>query len=175
MEARGQTSKEYFKILNLLHTALLGTQLLFAVVAFYLHINGPLNNDSTEFSNIFQFVLPVVIVGAVLGSAMLFKAQLKSIKAKPELKDKLNDYRSALLIKYAMLEAPSMFAIVCYLLTANFIFMGFAGLIIVVFLLNRPLPENTANDLELNQTDKMRLLDPTAVVAEVKQRVDSGD
>lgn len=175
MESRGQTSKEYFKLLSLLHTSLLGAQLLFAVVAFYLNMNGQFSNDAGEFNDIFQFIVPVVIVGAVLGSTMLFKAQLKSIKAKPELKDKLNGYRSASLIKYAMLEAPSMFAIVCYLLTANFIFMGFAGLIIVVFLLNRPLPENTANDLELNQAEKMKVLDPNSTVAEITQRDNSDD
>ena len=109
------------------------------------------------------------------GSSILFKVQLKSIKAKPELKDKLNDYRGASLIKYAMLETPSMLAIVCYLLTANFIFLGYAGLIVILFLLNRPSPENTVNDLELNQADKTKVLDPNSMVAEVKQRNDSGD
>jgi hypothetical protein len=170
MEQKVQTSKEYFKILSILHSALLGGQLLFAMVVFYLNMNGQFSNDdSGEIGSIFQFLVPAIIVAGVFGSSVLFKVQLKSIKAKPELKDKLNDYRGASLIKYAMLEAPSMFAIVCYLLTVNIIFLGYAGLIIVLFLLNRPSPESAVNDLELNQSDKMKILDPNAIVGEVKQ------
>lgn len=176
MQPNPQTSKEYFKVLSVLHAALLGTQLLFALVAVYLSMDGQFGGDDLgEFNSIFRFVVPVVIVGAVFGSSVLFKMQMKSIRVKPELKDKLNDYRTASLIRYAMLEAPSMFALVSYLLTANFIFLGYAGLIIVVFVLSRPSPESTANDLELNQGDKAKIMDPNSVVAEITQRDDSDD
>ena len=58
-----------------------------------------------------------------------------------------------------------MFAIVCYLLTANYLFLGLAGLIIVIFLINWPTRDKVAKDLELNQTDRARMEDPEAVVA----------
>lgn len=164
-----QTSKEYFNVLTILHTAFLVTQLMFAGVAFYLNTSGQITSDQ-NLTAVFQFVVPVVIVGAILASSVVFKAQLKSIKLKTELKEKMNDYRTSVIIKFALLEAPSMVALVCYLLTANFLFLGSAFLVIIFFLMNRPSPESAANDLELSPADRLKILDPNAVVAEIKSR-----
>jgi hypothetical protein len=162
-----QTSKEYFRVLSILHASLMSAQLFFAAIVFYLHSSGSIAS-STGSMNILFYVVPLVILGGLIGSSVLFKSKLKSLHQIIELKDKLTGYRVALLLKYAMLEGPSLFSIVVYFLTANFIFLCFTGLIIVVFLVNRPSPENAATDLELSPSDRTKLLDPNAIVAEVK-------
>ena len=164
METKKQTSKEYFKLLSILHTSLLSAQLLFAFVSFYLNMNKVIDDSIQSLNAIFQFIVPVFIIGAIMGSSILFKTQMKTAKTKVTLAEKLNDYRSAFLVRCAMLEAPAMFAIVCYFLTANLLFLGFASLIIIYFVMTRPSPENTINDLELDQENRIRVSDPNSVV-----------
>jgi len=119
MPTKPQTSKEYFTILTILHSALLIVQALFAAVAFYMISGGQLPS-SVELNNILKIIAPVLVFAGLLGSSLLSKVQLKSIKQKPALKDKLKDYRSVLLLKWALLETPSMFSVVCFLLTGNY-------------------------------------------------------
>lgn len=165
MQIKEQTSKEYFNGLTIIHAALLIGQVLFACVAYYLNSNEPFSNNSRGLNDVFQIVAPIFVVGGIMGSTFLTIAQLKSIKERTTLPEKLGSYRAVHIVKLALLEGPSLFAIVCYLLTANYLFLGLAGLIIVIFLINWPTRDKVAKDLELNQTDRARMEDPEAVVA----------
>ena len=86
------------------------------------------------------------------------------------LSEKLIDYRSALIVRYALLEGPSFFAIVVYMFTGELMFLGMAVLIILIFLFISPSVEKAGNDLELGQKEKQMLADPNSVVDEIKTK-----
>jgi len=79
---------------------------------------------------------------------------LNALKDEPGLSKKLADYRSALIVRWALVEGPSFFAIVSYLLTGNYLLLGFAIILIAIFILIMPSSSKLDSDLELSWQDK---------------------
>ncbi len=163
----GQTSKEYFTLLTILHAGFLGAQLIFAAVVYYVNSTSRITSveEADNLNKLFQFIIPAFILASYIGGSIMVKTQLKTLKAKPALADKLQGYRALVLMRLALLEVPSLFSIVCFVLTSNYLYLGLAALIMIVFLLNRPTLYRTVNDLELTPMDRTLLENPDAVVA----------
>lgn len=165
MQPQGQTSKAYFTLLTILHGALLGTQLIFAIAVYYVNTTSPLaGDDAANLNEVFQFIVPGLMLASYIGGSILVKTQLNTLKAKTTLSEKLLGYRALLLMRFALLEIPSLFSIVCFVLTSNYLYLGLAGLIMLVFMLNRPTRYRAVNDLELTPPDRALLENPDAVV-----------
>ena len=84
---------------------------------------------------------------------------LRPLKGR-DLGQKLIDYRSATITRFALVEAPSLFAIVTYFLTSDILFLFYTGLSLVLFFYNRPTPEKTAEDLNLDPTERVKINNP---------------
>ncbi|MEM7513351.1 MAG: hypothetical protein AAF388_20655 [Bacteroidota bacterium] len=162
MNTHGQTSKEYLSYLQLLHAALIIGQVLFAGVAIFVTSKeGPLSGDLND---IFKLVAPILVLGGIAGSIFLPKTLLASAKESSDLKGKLQTYRTASLIKFVILEAPSLVSLVAFLMTGNYFYLGLAAIIIAVFFMNRPTTSTIINDLELNQDEARQVENEAAVV-----------
>lgn len=168
MQTKKQTSKEYFTSLTVIHAALMTGPILFGLVAFYLNASGQFTGDADNLE-VFQIIVPIIVVGGFIGSSLVSNSRLNVIRQKADLRDKLGDYRATLVVKYALLEGPALFALVCYILTASYLFLGLAGLMILALFIQRPTKFKTANDLRLDRKDRELIENPEAVVAEVKQ------
>lgn len=168
METRQQTSKEYFKTLQIIYFALIAGQVIFGLVTLYLHQIIGLDTGLQNLRSIFLYIVPIFIIGGYLGSRILFKSNLKTVISKSSLVEKMSDYRAALVLRYALLEGPSFFAMVVYLLTDDVLFLVMAGLIIVLFFTMKPTKEHAVTDLELNPAEEQSILDPDKVIAEIK-------
>jgi hypothetical protein len=81
------------------------------------------------------------------------KSLLKKIDKKASLDAKLNKYRSALLVKFALHEGPVIFALVAYLISKNNLYIGIAVFAILFFVFIRPTREGIIQDLELNSEE----------------------
>jgi len=68
-------------------------------------------------------------------------------------------------IRYAFLQAPTFFSLVVYVLTGGVLFLGLAGVIVVIFLTIKPTIERAAKDLDLNLNDKQAINDPNRIIA----------
>jgi hypothetical protein len=165
MTPKPQTSKEYFNSLTILHAAMAIGQLLFGLVIYFQFSNAELTDEMNSMNDIFRIMVPAFIIGGLFTSELLFKTLLKKINQKTDLKERLIGYRSALIIKYALLEGPSLFAIIAFLVTSNLVFLGLSGFIILMFLTNRPTRFRAINDLLLNPSDKALIEDPEAIIA----------
>jgi len=159
-----QTSKQYFKNLQILHGALLFGQLSFLGLAYFIH--SMVGGDENLFGFVFtaQLIVGILALSSLLITTQVTKSQLQSIKQKTTLKEKLEGYRSALLLKYALLEGPSLFASVCLLLSGHIFFLAMAVLIIVVFFIQKPTKAKTIADLELSHKDQELLQNEEAIV-----------
>jgi len=167
MNSLPQTSKEYFKAMQIVYYALIAGQVLFALLSFYLIRTGSFDGEQSELRNIFIYIVPVFVVGGLFGSNIMFKKALAEAKRKPRLVDKMAYYRSALIIRYALLEGPSFFGIVVYLITGDYLFLGMSGLIIAVFFTLKPGPDRAVNDLELSSDETHTITDPEGMIAEL--------
>lgn len=151
------TPEGFLRSLSVIHLALLAGQVIFGIVAYaqskkiYFGIH---NMDS-----VFMYIVPLVAIGGFMGGYLMFKKQLTVIRSKSSLGEKVIAYQTALIVRYALLEGPSLLAIVIYMQDGNLFFLGIAGLMILYFLSLRPTMEKVENDLDLNFNERIEFLD----------------
>ncbi len=167
MQTKPITSKEYFKGLKVVHFALMAGLVFFILVTVLLLQAGEFDMGDGEFTTLLGYVVLLFGAGAIIASQVVFKARLKKIKMITGLPEKLTEYRSALIVRYALLEAPAFFGIVAALLTGELLFLGLAAIIILLFLFISPSATKAGNDLEIDQKEKQTLADPNAVVGSI--------
>ncbi len=164
-----QTSKQYMLNLATVHGALIVGQVIFAGCAFYLNFEGgPLNDPNDDLVNTFQMLVPVAIVSGILVGRLLASKRINKAKKEAELKEKLDVYKSALIMKWALLEFPGLFALIAYLLFGHLLFMTLFAIPIVIFVLERPTKEKVIEDLELESKEREQFKSNDAIVAETR-------
>jgi len=160
-----QNFQKYISSLKLIHIALLLGQLCFAAIAFYLNTNGGISDSNSSKIVQFSLILFFSLQGIVAGH-LLFKNRLKKIRGEQSLTTKLTAYRTLVIIRFALAEAPSVFSIMAYLLTQEKIFLGLFGLIVAYFFYLKPSKEKFFTDLELSGSDKLKLENPNINIFE---------
>ena len=165
-----QTSREYFRFLQIIFYALLSGQLLLGIVFVinqYRNIIEPVNNMTDD---IFIYAVPILAVACLTAAFFFFSLRINAIKKEPNLIKKMTDYRSLQIIRYSLLEAPSLFSIVVFYITANRLYLGLAGLIIIIFFYFKPSRDRAITELELNASETYKINDPNAVIAEISSK-----
>ena len=160
------TSKEFFNALNITFLSLIFGQIFFAVIAIFLNINGSMSFDLQDTKFTFLLIAIISAFAAIYGGNYFFRLKLQNAKQAPSLYNKLVEYRAACIAKWAILETPSFFAIIGYFLTADMTFLIITIAIISFFLMNRPGPEKTCVELELDDQHKFLVLDPDSIISE---------
>ncbi|RYD74008.1 MAG: hypothetical protein EOP53_19100, partial [Sphingobacteriales bacterium] len=134
------------KALSILHFSLLIGQIVFAAIAYYLHSSGTMAvielGEDEKYVLLGVAALGLLLVGLALS---VYKKKIATIKdtAQP-VKEKMMAYRAASLIRWAMLEAPVLVAIIAFLLTGNYNFLIIAGAILLLFLSTKPSASKVA-------------------------------
>jgi hypothetical protein len=170
METRPQTTREYFRTLRIIFYALIAGQITFGLVIFFYHRMMQADAGLQELRNIFFFIVPVFFIGGYFGGKFIFNLRMKTARSRANLTEKMDDYRSSLIVRYALLEGSSLFSIVAFLMTGEIIFLVIAAFIITLFFTMIPTPARAITDLELDLNDESRLNDPDAVISEIHTR-----
>lgn len=158
------TSKDFFKSVQIIHLALITGVIILGIFAYSFHYIGIEMEGGKDLNFDLIYVVPVFAIAGIIASNLVFKQKLKECIARPNLKEKLNCYRSALIIKFALIEGSSFFALVAFLLTGDLLYLGFAAILVVVFITYIPSKEKSIVDLELNQTEKQIIYDADAII-----------
>ena len=165
MAIQKQTSKQYFRSITILYLGLLIGQLAFSAITLYLNL-GLLFQPDDSLRDVFIYIVPIIVVNGFVTGQLIYRNRLKKIKNYNSLASKMGEYRGAMIIRLAMLEGASLFAIIVYLLTADLIFIAMSGLIIAYFIILRPTIDKISMDLELNSTERMKIENPSEIIAE---------
>src|SRR5690349_16365969 len=115
------TPDSMLKTLAFTHVALLAFQMLFAIVAFAQTTRiyfGVMNMDDE-----FVFIVPVLALGGFFGGYLIFKKQKYILREKENFQEKLSGYQSVLITRFALIQGPSLFSIVAYILSGNVFFL----------------------------------------------------
>lgn len=150
------TTGAYIKTLKLIHLALQAGQVFFIVVAFFLRNTGAFPAPFEDW-NIFLIAVLLITASAIGAGLFIFKQRMDAIAGSKALADKLTDYRAAAIVKYALAEGPSFFAVVAYLLTGNMIILGIAVAIIAYFATMWPTVGKMSSEMNLTPDEKMKL------------------
>ena len=154
MQNETLTSGKYIRVLTFIHAAMLGGQVFFALIAYFLVSSGYINTGNDSLREIFKLIVPIFTLVSVMLSHFLFRNQISNANTKAGLYDKLMNYRTAVIVKLAFLEGPAIFSIVGYLLTTNGYFLIPGGLVILIFLVNKPSRNSLVYDLNLKGNEK---------------------
>jgi RsiW-degrading membrane proteinase PrsW (M82 family) len=138
--------KEIIKSSLIIFYALLAGQIIFLLISLYLVTTGIIKTNS-ELSLILTIIIliflsPLLIIGPIIYRKLISK-QTDNLKT---LEQKLLLYRQGMIIKLAMVEGATIFSIVCFLITGNFLFVIIAILLISLFFLHKPTLEKFASD-----------------------------
>jgi hypothetical protein len=164
-QGRLQTSGQYLRNIKMVHSSLLIGMIIFSVIVVVLMMTASLfEEDAASLHNIMRFVVPVVSVGAFIGSGILFKQKIDSVKQASGMSFgyRMDQYRSASIIRWAILEGAVMLALIAQLLTKNYYYSIFIFLLLVFFFLYAPSAEKIKSQLGLNSEEQAMLDDEYA-------------
>lgn len=161
---QNQTLKQYFTGLTIIHGALVMGQVIFAGVAYYIHSQQSQSQVASTGDEITLYLTVAMAIAGVAGGHVISTSKIKALKDFKSLGEKLSGYRTGLILRYALLEGPSLFALVNYLKSGNITFLTISAMLVAITILFRPSKERAIIDLEPNPTEKKALEDPDAVL-----------
>jgi MFS family permease len=164
MNIKEQNFIQYQRTNSILFVAMLMGQIFFTAITLYLNqtLGGIAEDDNLR--DIFLIIVPVFFLGQMVASKIVISKKLKLARSKETLKEKLFEYRSITIIRLAMLEGVAFFSIICFLLTVDYIFLVFIGLIMILFVINKPTKEKLVEELQLKKDEQSQLEDTTVIV-----------
>ncbi len=144
-------AKSILKTLSLIHAACCSGLLLCAGVVFFL--NGSFSS-SIDSDDVFVYVVPIVAMAGYFGSAFLYKELINKLTKDQSLVQRLRQYQTANIIKYALIEGPAFLAIVAYFQSGNALFMMIAACLIAYLIFQRPTLEKLQQEIPLSLEDE---------------------
>lgn len=163
MESIKMTSGEYFKSLKVVHLALVVGVVFFALTSILLQFAG-FGTLGPDVDKILVLVVPIIALIGSYTSNFIFRKKLSEIKKKSSLKEKMEEYRSAFIIRLALIEAPSFLTVVAYLLTGNYLFLGIVVALLIVFFIYSPNQSKFIAELELTKSESDMINNPETVI-----------
>jgi len=164
MEINQHSSKEYFKLISIIHLYLVLGIVLFGLVVSLFIIDFRQVDTQSKLAKLFVYLVPgLVIVGIVAGN-MIFRTKLNALKENKDLKSKIMGYRESLILCYMVFEAPAMFALVAVFMTNDINFIVYAVLMVIILAIKRPTTKSAIADLQLSQQEVAFLEDPDSII-----------
>lgn len=137
--------------LTLLHMALTAGPL---IVGLIFYSSTPIQEYKDIQGDIAIYIFPLIGLMGFLSSMYMFKALTKNVENKPSLQEKLANFQSASLIRYALLEGPALLNLVWFSTTGNLLFLTVAGVLILLLFLQRPTKLKIDRELQLKGEHK---------------------
>jgi len=144
------------KTMKVIHGTLLAGQVLFAGVAYATGIKAIYFN-ARDTRDVFFFVAPLLAFGGIVAGFFLFKQLITRLTEKADLRSKLTGYQTTFITRAALLEGPSLFNIVAFMLSGNLFYLFISIVLMLILLRSRPTASLIANDLQLGYDDKAEL------------------
>ncbi|MBC8112662.1 MAG: hypothetical protein H7Y04_16560 [Verrucomicrobia bacterium] len=152
-----QNPAQKFKMLNIIYLALMGNMVVVGIMFYFLKQNPVKPDqslDATSLQPVFQMLVPVSFLIAVVASRFLFTNLIKMAKKKSILTEKIQAYFSATIIKVALVEMAGILGAVAFFLTGNLFFMAGLAFSVVFLYLERPTLTKITEHLALNVEEK---------------------
>lgn len=165
MEQQPVASEQYFKSLSITYYILITGQILLLISAFASQCFIETIVTSYKVQGIITISMSFLAVLGFFISKFSFKKDLQKISEELDLMQKMRNYKSTLVKKYAMLEVISLCASVATFLTGESIFLTFSLIIVLLFFIDKPSAIRAAKDLALSPQDSLRIQKPDETIA----------
>lgn len=157
MQTLPATSKEALRAIKILFYILfIGVVLSTATVFILIKIKGPFLPDKTL--NRGFLVVTLILAAACLSvSNILYKKRLNASGPSMLLLQKLEIYRTALVLFMGLCEAAAILTIITFYMTGEYLFLLIIAAILVSMLMRRPENFKIFNELQLDSKEQMEL------------------
>lgn len=155
----------------MLFVAMVSSQLMFSVTILLLKLSGDIPAPE-ELDTMWIYLLIASASIGLISSNFVVNGLIMRARSKATLAEKLRAYQTASLIRYALLEVPSMIGIVGFYLTGMYWFFTFTAVALAFFLLVIPSRAKVCEVLQLSHDEITLLNDPKAVVMEYESTSD---
>ncbi len=168
MEKRQITSQTYLRELNILYWALVTGSLILIVLAYMLV--SPIDPSfAGDLYHVILIFFPILAFASLILSLFLFRNKMKQLIPEKNLGKKLREYRSALLIRWTIIEGACYFSIIGFGLLRVNLLLALVAFLLAYFIFLKPAPLRIVTDLELNDKDRKKLEDPEQVLYEADE------
>jgi hypothetical protein len=164
MEQNQQTTKEYFRTFKIIHLGLVMGIVLFGLVVTYFIADFQHPDNESDLAKILVYLVPGLVVGGIVASNVISKIKLNALSENIDLRVKLKGYGEPLIIRYALLEFPALFALVAIFITNNKNYLVYAVLLVVLIIIKRPTIKMAIADLELEQDEIAVVENPDSII-----------
>jgi hypothetical protein len=147
-----QQKPNFFRMLQVMHKAFLLSMALLVAMTIFIRANGFTSSSAADFDRTLQVVALILAAGLPALGFALFNKRLAALQPGTNLKARIDTFRSISITRWALIEMPALFAVVCFLLTGNYAYVGLAVALILVFAATNPSKTKVIFQLQL--TDK---------------------
>lgn len=149
--------KAILQTLRIIHFAMLFMPLAFGLIVVFLYLSDSLPSGGDQ--EIFLIIPPIILVGAVPLSWIIFNQILKSALVEPtSFQKKISAYQTAHLIRLSLFEVAGLMAVVVCFITGNLYNLVVLGVVIIVFFMLKPSVYQMESKLQLTPEEKENLL-----------------
>jgi len=141
-----------YKTLLIIYFSLFAGQVVFVVIAAFI-VKQKMFVARPALENLLLPIVSVLALICIIIGNKLFRKRVQKLANIHVIAERFSDYRSISLTRWAILEGPCLFAIICFLLTANNLFLILAAVILFVFWTTAPVKNKVAADLGITPAD----------------------
>lgn len=147
-----------FKYLKILHTVLLLGMIFFAIISVVIASSKYAVAVDKTFESVAQAVAAGLSLISLLAGFSIFKKRLTGVHHSTEAAEKkMEMYRGACILWWALIEGPGLLALVFFILTGNYAFLALAGFQIALLALFMPRKSSVVILLNLTSEEVQRL------------------
>ena len=151
-------AKDALRSISIFFYAMIGGLLMFAIIVFAL--NYLLGHGLLDQSMVRIFFIAVLAIAAmsIFMAPRLYKKRITdTLSPGLTLMDKLDIYRSALILYLALCEGAGLFAVIVYFLTGYKLLLIVIAVVLLAMLQKRPEKSKIFNDLQLSSQEQLEL------------------
>lgn len=143
-----------FKGNYIIYYALVAGQVLIALVLSYLMMGNEISFSWKTESPLY-LIAPILMLGCISFGSFLFIKRMEEAKTVKGLSNKLEHYRSSIILRSGLLEGANLVCIIFYFLEQNYFFLFLFFLGLGAFLLVRPSADNFREKYRLTEEERM--------------------
>jgi hypothetical protein len=151
-------AKDALRSISVFFYSMIGGLLMFAVLVFALNfLQAPALLDPSLVRIFFIAVLAIAVMSIFMATRLYKKRIADALSPGMILMDKLNIYRSALILYLALCEGAGLFAVIVYFLTGYKLLLIVIAVVLLAMLQKRPEKSKIFNELQLSSQEQLEL------------------
>jgi hypothetical protein len=148
------SKSKILKVLQILHLSFAGGLILFAIIAVIAIETTSVVVLDVSVDRVLQVVaVTISLTLTVVGFRRFSKGILEARNMEGAVQKRVDRYRAACILWWAMIEIPAMLSLVCFILTANYAFFALAMVHILILLVFMPRAKNIMVLLKISEQE----------------------